>query len=104
MGKLCAGIQIHVDDASYDHTAFRPWRLIALMLKSLRSLRPDYDLWRNFPYEYETVRLAIDVITGSELLRQWVDDPAAQPADLESLAAADEMAWSTEREPYLIYR
>jgi uncharacterized protein YbbC (DUF1343 family) len=103
-GNLCAGIQIHVEDAIYDHEAFRPWRLIALALKSLRSLRPDYDLWRNFPYEYEHARLAIDLINGSDLLRQWVDDPAAAPADLEALASADEAAWLSERESVLLYR
>src|SRR5499427_8606429 len=48
-GELCAGVQIHVEDRTYDHDNFRPWRLIALALKSLRSLRPDYDLWRYFP-------------------------------------------------------
>jgi uncharacterized protein YbbC (DUF1343 family) len=103
-GKLCGGIQIHVEDAAYDHENFRPWRLIALALKSLRSLRPDYDLWRNFPYEYERDRLAIDVINGSELLRRWVDDPAAGPSDLDALAKADEEAWLEERESVLLYR
>ncbi len=103
-GKLCSAIQIHVDDAAYDHDAFRPWRLIALALKSLRLLKPDYDLWRDFPYEYERDRLAIDLITGSELLRKWVDDPAATPADLDALAAADEAAWLGERESVLLYR
>jgi len=103
-GKLCGGIQIHVEDAAYDHENFRPWRLIALALKSLRSLRPDYDLWRNFRYEYERDRLAIDVINGSELLRRWVDDPAAGPSDLDALAKADEEAWLEERESVLLYR
>jgi uncharacterized protein YbbC (DUF1343 family) len=103
-GKLCAGIQIHVDDPAYDHDRFRPWRLIVLALKSLRLLRPDYDLWRNFPYEYETDRLAIDVITGSDLLRNWVDDSAAGPTDLDALASADEEAWLAERESVLLYR
>ena len=102
-GKLCAGIQIHVDDATYDHEAFRPWRLIALALKSLRALRPDYDLWRDFPYEYEHDRPAIDLINGSELLRQWIDDSAAVPADLDALAAADEAAWLSERGSVLLY-
>ena len=74
-GKLCAGVQIHVEDAGYyDHDAFRPWRLQALAFKALRQLRPDYELWRDFPYEYERDRLAIDLINGSELLRHWVDD------------------------------
>ena len=74
-------------------SAFRPWRLFALAFKALRQLRPDYPLWRDFPYEYEEGRLAIDVINGGELLRQWVDDPAATPADLDRLALADESAW-----------
>jgi len=103
-GKLCAGLQIHVDDAAYDHAAFRPWRLLALALKALRTLRPDYELWREFPYEYEHGRPAIDLINGSELLRKWVDDRAATPADLEALAAADEKAWREEREALLLYR
>ena len=103
-GKLCAGIQIHVDDQGYDHNAFRPWRLMALAFKALRILRPDYDLWRNFNYEYERDRLAIDLINGGELLRNWVDDPAAIPADLENLAAPDESAWLEGRMSVLLYR
>ncbi len=103
-GKLCAGIQIHVDDPTYNHEEFRPWRLMALVFKALRALRPDYDLWRNFPYEYEHDRLAIDLINGGELLRQWVDDPAAEPDDLDALARADENSWREERESVLLYR
>jgi uncharacterized protein YbbC (DUF1343 family) len=102
-GKLCAGVQIHVDDPSYEHEAFKPWRLMALVLKSLRSLRPDYDLWRNFVYEYEHDRLAIDLINGSELLREWVDDPAAKPSDLDRIANADEDSWRDERKAVLLY-
>ncbi len=49
-------------------------------------------------------RLAIDVLNGSDLLRRWVDDPAATPADLEALTAPDEAAWREEREALLLYR
>ena len=103
-GKLCAGVQIHVEDSSYDHDAFKPWRLQALAFKALRLLRPDYPLWRDFAYEYERGRLAIDLINGGELLRQWVDDAAATPADLDRLAAKDEAAWRSERDEVLLYR
>jgi uncharacterized protein YbbC (DUF1343 family) len=103
-GKLCAGLQIHVDDAAYDHDAFRPWRLQALVFKALRKLRPDYGLWRDFEYEYERERLAIDLINGSELMRTWVDDSSASPADLDALARRDEEAWIAEREAVLLYR
>jgi uncharacterized protein YbbC (DUF1343 family) len=102
--KLCAGMQIHVDEPSYGNEAFRPWRLTALAFKALKILRPDYDLWRAFEYEYERDRLAIDLINGSELLRHWVDDPAATPGDLDRLAAADEGSWREERDAALLYR
>jgi uncharacterized protein YbbC (DUF1343 family) len=103
-GKLCAGMQIHVDDRAYEHVAFHPWRLQALAFKALRVLRPDYPLWRDFPYEYERDRLAIDVINGSDLLRRWADDPAATPGDLDALAQRDEAAWAVQREEFLLYR
>jgi uncharacterized protein YbbC (DUF1343 family) len=103
VGKLCAGFQIHVEDGSYNHLAFRPWRLVALTLKALRCLRPDYPIWRDFPYEYVQDRLAFDVINGSDLLRTWVDDTQATPADLDALAAPDEKSWHAERREVLLY-
>ena len=102
-GKLCHGVQIHVEDASYRHDAFRPWRLQALAFKALRRLQPGYDIWRDFPYEYEHDRLAIDLINGSELLREWVDDPAATPADLQALARPEEAGWEEARRGFLLY-
>jgi uncharacterized protein YbbC (DUF1343 family) len=102
-GVLVRGVQIHVDTLCYDHAAFRPWRLLALAFKALRRLRPDYALWRDFPYEYEHDRLAIDLINGSELLRTWVDDAGAVPGDLDALARADERQWLERRAPSLLY-
>jgi uncharacterized protein YbbC (DUF1343 family) len=103
-GQLCAGLQVHVEGPCYVHDRFRPWRLLALALKGLRTLRPDYPLWRDFPYEYESGRLAIDLINGGPFLRNWVDDPEATPADLDAAASADEAAWRDLREPFLLYR
>lgn len=103
-GKLCHGVQIHVEDpAHYDHAAFQPWRLQTLAFKALRRLQPDYPIWRDFPYEYERDRLAIDLINGSPLLREWVDDAAATPADFDALVRPDEAAWEMERAPFLLY-
>jgi hypothetical protein len=76
---------------------------MAAAFKALRSLRPDYPLWRDFPYEYEHGRLAIDLINGGEALRRWVDDPAAGPDELDSLAGADEAAWREERAAFMLY-
>jgi hypothetical protein len=74
-----------------------------LAFKAIRRLRPDYPLWRDFPYEYEHERLAIDLINGSALLREWVDDPAALPGDLDAITRADETAWLDERREFLLY-
>jgi uncharacterized protein YbbC (DUF1343 family) len=101
--KLCSGVQIHAEGPLYDHAAFRPWRLQALAFKAIRRRYPDYGLWRDFPYEYELGKLAIDVINGGPGLREWVDDMAAGPGDLDALTAPDERAWEDERRPYLRY-
>ncbi len=103
-GKLCAGIQIHVEDGAYNHAAFKPWRIQALAFKALRLLQPDYPLWRDFAYEYEHDRLAIDLINGGEGLRRWVDDPESTPSDLDASARADESAWREVTETVLLYR
>jgi uncharacterized protein YbbC (DUF1343 family) len=102
-GKLCAGMQIHVDGGGYAHHAFTPWRLVACAFKALRALQPGYPLWRDFPYEYEHDRLAIDLINGGERLRKWVDDPAASAGDLDAIARADEEAWRSQRAHVLLY-
>ena len=64
---------------------------------------PDYPLWRDFAYEYEQAKLAIDVINGGPLLREWVDDAAATPQDLDALAMTDEQDWVRERAGHLRY-
>ena len=103
VGQLCSGVHIHAEGPSYDHAAFQPWRVQALGFKAIRALYPDYDLWRDFPYEYAFGKLAIDVINGGPELRQWVDDSGATPADLDALTNPDEAAWAESRRPFLLY-
>jgi uncharacterized protein YbbC (DUF1343 family) len=102
VGKLCNGVMIHAEGRFYDHVAFRPWRLQSLAFKAIRRLYPDYDLWRDFPYEYAFGKLPIDVINGSPLLREWVDGASA-PADLDAIAIPDEREWDEQRQRFLLY-
>jgi uncharacterized protein YbbC (DUF1343 family) len=103
VGQLCSGVHIHAEGDAYDHAAFKPWRLQALAFKAIRMLFPDYELWRDFPYEYAFGKLPIDVINGSPLLREWVDDDGSEPGDLDALTVPDEQAWAEERKPFLHY-
>jgi uncharacterized protein YbbC (DUF1343 family) len=102
-GRLCHGVHIHAEGPFYDHARFRPWRLQALAFKAIRRLNPDYELWRDFPYEYEFGKLAIDVINGSPLLREWVDGEGAASGDLDALTLPDERDWEEQRKPCLRY-
>ena len=102
-GEMCSGVQIHTDNASYRHERFQPYRLAALLLKAIRLEYPEYELWRKFHYEYELERLAFDLLSGGTFLRNWVDDPSAQPSDLDKLLRKDEQEWSQIRKPFLLY-
>lgn len=102
-GEMCRGLFIHAEGPFYDHQEFKPWRLQALAFKAVRRLKPHYPLWRDFPYEYVFDRLAIDVINGSSLLREWVDDDGSSPSDLDALTLPDERSWAEARRPFLIY-
>ena len=103
VGRLCNGVFIHAEGAAYDHDAFRPWRVQALAFKAIRALFGDYDLWRDFAYEYVFDKLAIDVINGGPDLREWVDDAEALPGDLDALTVPDEAVWAEARRPHLLY-
>jgi uncharacterized protein YbbC (DUF1343 family) len=100
---LCQGFQIHVDHPVYKHEQFKPYRMMALLFKAIRLEYPDYQIWRNFAYEYEFDRLAIDLINGGPDLREWVDDPKSKPADFEALISPDEKKWKKEVKAFWLY-
>lgn len=104
-GTLCNALMMHAEGPNYDHDAFKPWRMQALAFKAIRTLYPDYDLWRgtDFKYEYTNDVLAIDVINGGASLREWVDDAGAAPGDLDALASHDEAAWIQTVREHLLY-
>jgi len=102
-GALCHGVQIHTEGPGYEHEAFKPWRIQALAFKAIRIQFPDYPLWRDFAYEYEHGKRAIDVINGGPALREWVDDNNAAPHDLDALTIPDEQSWLGERQAHLRY-
>lgn len=103
VGELCNGVQIHAEGPFYDHAAFRPWRLQALAFKAILTLYPGYDLWRDFPYEYELGKLAFDVINGGPKLREWIENPSATADDLDAITVPDEKLWEQMVKEHLLY-
>lgn len=102
-GQLCSGLQIHTDGVDYRHEEFKPYRLMALYLKALRQLYPDYALWRHHDYEYEKDRPPIDIIDGGDWLRQWVDNSDAGIDELDTRLQQHTGTWRANCQDILIY-
>jgi uncharacterized protein YbbC (DUF1343 family) len=100
--KLCGGFQVHVDDAIYDEELFKPYRLFAAALRCLHQLYPGFELFKQPPYEYEEKLLPIEILTGSQVLKTWVESHHPLSA-LEEKLLPDEKSWAAEREPFLLY-
>jgi len=97
--QVCAGIQIHVTDAS----SFRPYRMVSLFLKSVKKVHPDFDWILPPPYEYEYEKQPIDILSGDSFLREWIENKNATPKDLEKKLSSDEEKWKILSQPYYLY-
>lgn len=102
-GEMCSGIQLHTDVEKYDQKIFKPYRLIAGLLKALKLIQPDFDLWRDHYYEYESDRLPIDVINGGPDLRHWVENGLDDFSDFDQRLIREAKDWEEQRAPFLIY-
>ena len=101
--QLCSGVHVHAEGERYDHDAFKPWRLQALAFKAIRKLFPEYDLWRDFPYEYAFGRLPIDVINGWPCCANGSTRAVPSPATSKSWPRPMRRPGQEERQPYLLY-
>jgi uncharacterized protein YbbC (DUF1343 family) len=114
VGRLCGGVQIHVTDP----VSFRPVLTGFAALWALRRQGgsdepipidplhpenlPDIFAWKAPPYEYEALKLPIDILAGHSRWREMLEAGAA-PRDLAQAWAPDETAWLERRKPFLLY-
>lgn len=68
-GQVCGGVQVHVTD----RTAFRSVTLYTAAISLIREHRGEAFAWKQPPYEYETVKLPIDILAGGEAWRRDVE-------------------------------
>jgi uncharacterized protein YbbC (DUF1343 family) len=97
-GTRCGGVQLHVTDRQ----AFRPYLTGVAFLRAVKSRWPEQFAWRRRAYEFRTDVPAIDLLTGSALVREGIDSGAA----LDDLAATWEALgaqFSAQRERWLLY-
>ncbi|RMG89361.1 MAG: DUF1343 domain-containing protein [Candidatus Dadabacteria bacterium] len=98
-GRPCGGVHLHVTVPA----AFRPYRTGLAILAALWDLASDRGFgWRPPPYEYETKRLPIHLLLGSERLREAIE-AGADPRELESGWAEELRRWEEETATVRLY-
>jgi uncharacterized protein YbbC (DUF1343 family) len=98
-GEVCGGAQIHL----LDRSKYRSFKTGVAVLKAVNELYPRRPLWKSPPYEYETEKMPVDILAGTDRLRISIEKGDALD-HMESwwrvgCAAFDK----TVRKKYLIY-
>ncbi|MCX8031486.1 MAG: DUF1343 domain-containing protein [Thermodesulfovibrionales bacterium] len=68
-GVLCGGAQIHV----LDRQEFKPFKTAIAIIKAVHDLYPNHSLWRQPPYEYETIKMPFDILCGTDRIRKSIE-------------------------------
>lgn len=68
-GRLCGGTQIHITDRK----TFKPFKTGVAVIKAIYDLYPEHFQWKNPPYEYETEKMPIDILAGTDRLRNDIE-------------------------------
>ncbi|MBI5409705.1 MAG: DUF1343 domain-containing protein [Nitrospirae bacterium] len=67
--RLCGGAQIHV----LNREKFKPFKTGVAVIKAIHDLYPKHFAWKQPPYEYETVKMPIDILAGTDRLRKDIE-------------------------------
>ena len=101
--QICSAIRIYAKKPSYSEKDFVPYRLVSLFLKCLKKIHSDFEWMSPPPYEYEYEKLPIDILSGDDFLRNWIEDESASVMDLENKLSNDEKLWQEQRKKILFY-
>ncbi len=101
--QVCSAIRIYAVDPFYKEKDFSPYRLISLFLKCLKQNHPEFDWIMPPPYEYEDKKWPIDILSGDDFLRKWIEDKNTTIHDLEEKLLPDEALWTEQRKNFLLY-
>jgi uncharacterized protein YbbC (DUF1343 family) len=98
-GQSCSGIQVIVNDPD----SFRPFAAYLTLIREARRQSGDAFEWRTEAYEFETSRLAIDLLLGRSDLRPLLES-GARLAAMQRLWEDDLDQFRASRRPFLLYR
>jgi uncharacterized protein YbbC (DUF1343 family) len=114
VGRLCGGVQMHVTDVASFRPVLTGWAVLwALRRQGAASEPVDIDPlhpeglpdifgWKAPPYEYEAIKLPIDILAGGSRWRERLD-AGATPSELEAEWNRDLPAWRERARPHRLY-
>jgi uncharacterized protein YbbC (DUF1343 family) len=97
-GSTCLGVQVHVTDP----VSFRPFATYLEMIRQASRLAPQAFDWRREPYEFESERLAIDLLLGLPNLRPELEK-GTSVEEMERSWAAGLAEFAEPRAASLLY-
>jgi uncharacterized protein YbbC (DUF1343 family) len=98
-GTLCGGAQIHVTNRE----TFRPFKTGVAVLKAIHNTYPRDFAWKQPPYEYEEIKLPIDILAGGDRLRKEIE--AWKDLDeMETWWKEEAKEFYKKRKKYLMYK
>lgn len=98
-GRLCGGAHIHI----INRERFKPFKTGVAVIKAVRDLYPKHFLWRKPPYEYETEKMPIDILAGTDRLRKDIEN-GESPEQMEEWWKEQSLEFQRKlRKRYLIY-
>jgi len=97
-GALCHGVQVHV----HDRARFPAFLTYLLLIHHARRQDEKRFAWRDPPYEYERVKLPIDILGGTDRVRKTIEQ-GVSPKKLAGGFRKDAAAFRRRRRKYLLY-
>jgi len=98
-GRICAGLEIHVLDAA----AVRALPLGVEILRLFHDMNPDIFSWRDEAYEFVADVPAIDLLSGSSLLRRYIEEQIS-PVELHERWQQECRAFEETLDGILLYQ
>jgi uncharacterized protein YbbC (DUF1343 family) len=94
----CGGCQVHVTD----RTRFKPVAAGASLIREFYASQPERFAWRDPPYEYEHDKMPIDILAGTPVFQEQIEQQVPLAAIVGSWEAG-ENAFRKIRERFLLY-
>ncbi len=94
-GEVCGGVSLHVTDES----RFRAYQTTVSLLAILQAQWQQEFRWLGPPYEYETEKPPIDIISGSDNLRRKLSI-----SNVDRLCHIDLQQWQQRTSAVLLYQ